>query len=81
MLDKKKQPLSAYLKELDFKPDFFSPSFDEISEITLKESKEFGIPLIGGNSNSKTQIDQMKAWEIHQIISDYPYEKLPKDLL
>ena len=80
LLDKKKQPLSAYLNELDFKPDYFSPSFNEISELTLIESKRYGIPLIGGNSNSKKQIDQMNAWGIHQVISDYPYEKLPQEL-
>lgn len=77
LLDKKKQLLSVYLKELDFKPDYFSPSFKQISPELIEESKKFKIPLIGGNSNSRQEIDKMYELGIHQIISDYPYAELP----
>lgn len=77
LLDKKKQLLSVYLKELDFKPDYFSPSFKQISSELIEESKKFKIPLIGGNSNSRQEIDKMYELGIHQIISDYPYAELP----
>jgi len=76
LLDKKKQPLSKYLTELDFKPDYFSPSFKEITPQTLKESKQFAVPLVGGNSNSKKEVEQMQKWGIQYVISDYPYKML-----
>lgn len=76
LLDKKKQPLSKYVAELDFKPDYFSPSFKDIIPQTLKESEQYGIPIIGGNSNSKKEIDQMRKWGIKYVISDYPYTML-----
>lgn len=77
LLDKKKQLLSVYLKELDFKPDYFSPNFKQITPELIEESKEFEIPLIGGNTNNKEEIDKMYELGIFQIISDYPYSELP----
>lgn len=76
LLDKKKQPLSVYLAELDFKPDYFSPSFKQITPQTLEESKKYKIPLIGGNANSKSEVDQMQKWGIEYVISDYPYSMM-----
>lgn len=77
LLDKKKQLLSVYLKELDFRPDYFSPNFYQITSELIEESKKYQIPLMGGNTNNKQEIDQMYQMGIHQIISDYPYTKLP----
>jgi len=77
LLDKKKQLLSVYLNELDFKPNYFSPNFKQITPELIDESKKFKIPLIGGNTNNKQEIDKMYELGIYQIISDYPYVKLP----
>lgn len=41
LFDKKKQSLGLYLEELDFKPDYFSPSFAQITHELLKESKQY----------------------------------------
>lgn len=76
LLDGKKIPLSVYLEQLDFRPDYFSPRFDQITAQTLEESKQYGIPLIGGNANSRKAVDQMKKWGIRYVISDFPYEML-----
>jgi len=76
LLDGKKKSIATYLEELDFVPDYFSTNFSNINPELLDESKKFKIPLIGGNTNSKAEVNQMAAWGIKQVISDYPYDYL-----
>ncbi len=60
------------VKELGFTPTIYSPDYKLLSKSEVKHCHELGMKVIPWTVNDKTEMLELKAWEVDGFITDYP---------
>lgn len=67
-----KGTLQENLSKLTFRPNYYCPSPDLITEETTRECRRLGIEVLGGNVNDRAEIDRIIKLGVKGFITDYP---------
>lgn len=67
-----KKSFALQLKDLGFIPTIYSPAYQLVTPLLVKQCHDTGIKLIPWTVNNKTEIDKLKNLGVDGIISDYP---------
>lgn len=60
------------LGALGFVPAIYSPSYELLSQKTVKELHDKGIKVIPWTVNNEKEMEQLLAWGVDGLITDYP---------
>lgn len=60
------------VKELGFVPAIYSPDYKLLSKSEIKHCHELGMKVIPWTVNDKTEMLELKAWNVDGFITDYP---------
>ncbi len=67
-----KKSFALQLKELGFIPTIYSPAYQLVTPLLVKQCHNTGIKIIPWTVNNKTEIERLKNLGVDGIISDYP---------
>jgi len=67
-----KNNLESNLQKISFTPTVYSPHYKLVDADLVKQCHEKGMKIIPWTPNTKEEIDQLKAFGVDGIISDYP---------
>jgi glycerophosphoryl diester phosphodiesterase len=67
-----KKPFALQLKDLGFIPTIYSPAYQLVTPLLVKQCHDAGIKLIPWTVNDKKEIDRLKNLGVDGIITDYP---------
>jgi glycerophosphoryl diester phosphodiesterase len=67
-----KKTFALQLKDLGFIPTIYSPAYQLVTPLLVKQCHDTGIKLIPWTVNDKTEIARLKNLGVDGIISDYP---------
>jgi len=67
-----KKPFALQLKDLGFIPTIYSPAYQLVTPLLVKQCHDTGIKLIPWTVNDKKEIARLKNLGVDGIISDYP---------
>jgi glycerophosphoryl diester phosphodiesterase len=67
-----KKPFAQQLKTLGFIPAIYSPAFELVTPLLVKQCHDTGIKIIPWTVNDKSEIDNLKKLGVDGIITDYP---------
>ncbi len=70
--DYDKKPFALQLRDLGFIPTIYSPAFQLVTPLLVKQCKDAGILLLPWTVNSIDKIKELKAMGVNGVISDYP---------
>lgn len=71
-LIRKGKNVKKNLNKLTFTPEIYSPHIGLVSEKLISQVHEYGMKIVPWTVNAKEQIDQLVAWDVDGIITDYP---------
>jgi hypothetical protein len=60
------------IKALGFTPAIYSPDYKLLSKSEIKHCHELGMKVIPWTVNDKTEMLELKTWEVDGFITDYP---------
>ena len=60
------------IKELGFTPAIYSPDYKLLSKSEVKRCHELGMKVIPWTVNDKTEMLELKTWNVDGFITDYP---------
>ncbi|RYF62994.1 MAG: glycerophosphodiester phosphodiesterase [Cytophagaceae bacterium] len=60
------------LRDLDFKPDIYSPHFRLINQSKIARLHQQGIKVIPWTVNQRDDMERLKSWGVDGLITDYP---------
>lgn len=66
------KPFALQLKDLGFIPTIYSPAYQLVTPLLVKQCHDTGIKIIPWTVNDKTEINRLKNLGVDGIISDYP---------
>lgn len=67
-----KKDAAAYIQELGFKPEIFSPDYSLVTKDLVKTFHELNVRVIPWTPNTVEEIQQLKEMGVDGIITDYP---------
>lgn len=67
-----KKSFALQLKDLGFIPTTYSPAFQLVTPLLVKQCKDAGILLLPWTVNNIEKIKELKAMGVNGVISDYP---------
>jgi glycerophosphoryl diester phosphodiesterase len=67
-----KKPFALQLKDLGFIPTIYSPAFQLITPLLVKQCHDTGIKLIPWTVNDRKEIQRLRKLGVDGIITDYP---------
>lgn len=67
-----KKAFALQLKDLGFIPTIYSPAYQLVTPLLVKQCHDTGIKIIPWTVNEKTEIDRLKNLGVDGIITDYP---------
>jgi glycerophosphoryl diester phosphodiesterase len=70
--DNDARSLAVQLQQLGFIPSIYSPAFNLVTPLLVKQCKEMGMLLIPWTVNDLPTLQQLKNMGVNGIISDYP---------
>lgn len=70
--DYDKRPLASQLQQLGFIPSIYSPAYQLVTPLLVKQCKDMGMGLIPWTVNDIATMQQLKHLGVTGIISDYP---------
>lgn len=70
--DYDKRPLASQLQQLGFIPAIYSPAYQLVTPLLVKQCKDMGMGLIPWTVNDLATMQQLKDMGVSGIISDYP---------
>ena len=70
--DNDARSLAVQLQQLGFIPTIYSPAFNLVTPLLVKQCKEMGMLLIPWTINDLPTLQQLKNMGVNGIISDYP---------
>jgi glycerophosphoryl diester phosphodiesterase len=70
--DYDKRPLAMQLQQLGFIPTIYSPAYQLVSPLLVKQCKDMGMGLIPWTVNDIATMQQLKDLGVTGVISDYP---------
>ncbi len=71
LVEDKRDP-HAVIASLGFRPEIYSPSYDLLTEAIISELHDKGMKVIPWTINEREDMEQMVAWKVDGIITDYP---------
>ena len=60
------------LQELGFIPNIYSPHYDLVTPLLVKQCKDMNVRLIPWTVNDGRKFEELKAMGVNGIITDYP---------
>ena len=60
------------MEKLTFKPDIYSPNYKKLKEELVKQAHDLGMKIIPWTVNTVEEMNQLIAWGVDGIITDYP---------
>ena len=72
LLVEDKKSFALQLKDLGFIPTVYSPDYELVTPLLVKQCHDAGIKIIPWTVNDKPSIDKLKNFGVDGIISDYP---------
>jgi glycerophosphoryl diester phosphodiesterase len=67
-----KKPFALQLKDLGFIPSIYSPAYQLVTPLLVKQCRDAGMQIIPWTVNDLATIKSLKSIGVHGIISDYP---------
>ena len=64
--------ITGNLAKLTFKPDIYSPGYKNLKEELVKQAHDLGMKIIPWTVNTVEEMNQLIAWGVDGIITDYP---------
>lgn len=65
-------PFAQQLKKLGFIPTIYSPAWELVTPLLVKQCKEMGIKLVPWTINEPAEMQRIKKMGVDGIITDYP---------
>ena len=67
-----KKPFALQLKDLGFIPSIYSPAYQLVTPLLVKQCRDAGIQVLPWTVNDLATIKALKKMGVHGVISDYP---------
>jgi glycerophosphoryl diester phosphodiesterase len=67
-----KKPFALQLKDLGFIPSIYSPAYQLVTPLLVKQCRDAGMQIIPWTINDLATIKALKKMGVHGVISDYP---------
>ena len=66
------KPYAIQLQELGFIPNIYSPYYELVTPLLVKQCKDMNVRLIPWTVNDAAKFEELKAMGVNGIITDYP---------